>query len=86
MSEPVDPSEFVVPDVDPRRICPVCRFIVDGPVYDIGSGPELCCTRCDHCFGFDGQPLDPTDPLRVPQEVIDQMPEWARGHFIPKDS
>ena len=82
----VDPSEFVVPDVDPRRICPTCRFIVDGPPYDIGSGPELCCSRCETCFGFNDQKLDPDDARRMPQELIDQLPEWARSSFIPKDS
>jgi hypothetical protein len=41
------------------RICPVCGELALGEPYDIGSGPELSCARCEWCWGAEGQQLTP---------------------------
>lgn len=58
---PIPPIQM--PDGSTRdyRICPNCGERVEGAAYDIGSGPELCCSNCETCFGAEGQDLDPRD-------------------------
>lgn len=45
-----------------ERACPSCGGKVAIEPYDIGSGPELSCPHCDHCWGAEGQPLLPYKP------------------------
>ena len=42
--------------------CPACGVAANRRVYDIGDGPELCCDRCDWCWGANGQDLSPIPP------------------------
>lgn len=41
--------------------CPSCGEVAPRDTYDIGSGPELCCSFCDWCWGAAGQALNPAD-------------------------
>lgn len=67
-------------------VCPSCDRRQTASVYDIGSGPEACCRYCEWCWGLDGQELDPDDARRVPRELYQQLPEWARDAMIPIDT
>lgn len=62
------------------RTCPNCGWVGAPKPYDIGSGPEWSCPGCEQCYGAQGQELDPKDPFRIPREVFDQLPEWARAN------
>lgn len=42
--------------------CPNCDAVEARRPYDIGSGPELSCARCEWCWGAVGQPLKPYVP------------------------
>jgi len=39
--------------------CPQCGSVEPRTVYDVGSGPELCCGQCEWCWGAEGQDLKP---------------------------
>lgn len=49
--------------------CPTCGDKASREVYDIGSGPELCCAVCDWCWGANGQPLRPVTYRDVVEAV-----------------
>ena len=42
-----------------RSACPTCGEVATRDIYDIGSGPELCCASCEWCWGAEGQLLKP---------------------------
>lgn len=47
--------------------------------YDIGSGPEMSCSRCEWCWGADGQPLNPKDATDwVPRWNLMSEPPWDK--------
>lgn len=48
--------------------CPSCGDVATRVVYDIGSGPELCCATCGWCWGAEGQDLKRLQPHVVPVE------------------
>jgi hypothetical protein len=39
--------------------CPNCGALDTRQTYDIGSGPELSCAKCEWCWGAEGQDLNP---------------------------
>ena len=52
-------------DEEITQNCPCCDKAVTMRPYDIGSGPEMCCPDCEWCWGANGQPLDPYDPMKA---------------------
>jgi len=54
--------------------CPCCGHVEARRPYDIGSGPELGCTRCEWCWGVNGQELRPLE-LSEAMEGTDQRSE-----------
>lgn len=50
--------------------CPNCEHEEERHTYDVGSGPELSCAKCEWCWGADGQELKP-----VP--MPDGLPSWT---------
>lgn len=62
--------------------CPRCATDVTHEPYDIGSGPELNCPTCDHCFGAEGQALKPLDIDAIRAEVAKDLPE---GHWLREE-
>lgn len=64
-----------------QRTCPSCGTPALDDPYDVGSGAEFCCPVCDWCWGAHGQALDPNDSFRLPEAVVNELPEWARPVF-----
>lgn len=50
---------------DPRWTCPACGGTFRQRPYDIGSGPEVACPHCEHCWGAEGQDLKALDVSEV---------------------
>lgn len=67
-------SKPVLPDPAATK-CPTCQTWASRIPYDIGSGPEYTCAKCETCWGAMGQPLKASDlewaraPLPTPGSV-----------------
>lgn len=62
------------------KVCPGCGWAGSARTYDIGSGPEWNCPACDMCWGVRGQVLNVNDAWKIPRELHEQLPEWARNN------
>lgn len=65
----------------PGHDCPNCGERFRARPYDIGSGPEVACPRCECCFGAQGQSLQPLPPLTAQSldAIGAPVPDWLRN-------